>query len=258
MDDITLSIVLPGIRDYNWTKLYISIEKACSCSWELLICGPVKEFPKDIRDKENVKIIYDKGSPVRASNIAASLASGRYITWTADDAVYLPGSIDKALELLGDDTKDVVVGKYFEGVSGSDKKLNGDDYFKIKGSTSTNTPWIKEDWYLFNIAFMHRDFFDSLGGWDCSFEACPMAHTDMACRAYFEEANVVMLGDPVLDCGHMPGTSGDHAPIHYAQLDHDEPLFRSRYSTREGLHNNKKLKLSDWKLYPSIWGRRFK
>ena len=69
---------------------------------------------------------------------------------------------------------------------------------------------------------------------------------------------MVMLGDPVLDCGHMPGTSGDHAPIHYAQLDHDEPLFRSRYSTSEGLHNNKKLKLSDWKLYPSIWGRRFK
>ena len=258
MSDITLSIVLPGIRDYNWTKLYRSIEKACSSSWELLICGPVKDFPTELRDVENVKLIYDKGSPVRASNIAASLASGKYITWTADDAVYLPDSIDKALALLGSNTKDVVVGKYFEGVDGSDKELHGEDYFKIVGSMSTQTPWISEDWYLFNIAFMHREFFDSLGGWDCSFEACPMAHTDMACRAYVESTKVVMLEDPVLDCGHMPGTSGDHAPIHYAQLGHDEPLFRSLYSNDMWIKNSRHLELDFWKIYPSIWERRFK
>lgn len=263
MSKVDLSIILPGIRPQNWSKLYLSIAQACTSKWELLICGPEKQFPEGLKLADNVKVIYDKGSPVRASNIAASLAAGKYITWAADDAVYLTHSIDNALETLverdemGDNPKDVVVGKYFEGQNGTTKALHSDNYFTINGADSTRSPYINNEWYLFNIAFMHTEFFNSLGGWDCKFEACPMAHTDMACRAYNKGAKVRMVNSPILDCDHMPGTTGDHAPIHHAQLGHDEPLFRSRYSDPNWREKNLDISLDNWKRVPSVWDRRF-
>jgi hypothetical protein len=260
---VDLSIILPGIRPQNWGNLYSSIEKACSRSWELIICGPVKHFPEELEHAENVKIIYDKGSPVRASNIAATLASGRYITWAADDGVYMPQSIDAALDCLeemGHGDHNVVVGKYYEGQQGDHKPLQDDTYFKINGAACTRSPHINDDWYLFNVAFMHTAFFNSLGGWNVEYEACPMAHTDFACRAYQEAAKVKMCEVPILDCSHMPGTSGDHGPIHHAQLEHDEPLFRERYADPNWKTKRRNLayQIPSWKAYPSVWERRFK
>jgi hypothetical protein len=104
---------------------------------------------------------------------------------------------------------------------------------------------------------MHTKFFNSLGGWDCSFEACPMAHTDMACRAYNQGAKVRLMDYPVLDCDHMPGTTGDHAPIHNAQLGHDEPYFRQRYFDPNWRKKYIGLQLDNWKDSPNVWERRF-
>ena len=260
MEKPEISIILPGIRPYNWSKLYDSIVKSTTRGFELIVVGPYR--PPDMLQNNiyNFKYVKDYGSPMRASNIGALLCEGKLVTWVADDAVLLPESLDKNIDLLytmGDDTKNVVVAKYYEGDDHDDKPLQPDRYFKVNGADCTRSPFLSDDWWLFNVAIMHRSFFDSLGAWDCSFEACPMGHTDLAIRAQHAGANVAMSEFPLLDCGHMPGTTGDHAPIHYAQLGHDTPRFQQRYRDPEWANKPTKIDINNWKDSPTIWKRRF-
>ena len=180
MEKPEISIILPGIRPYNWSKLYDSIVKSTTRRFELIVVGPYR--PPDMlqNDIYNFKYVKDYGSPMRASN------------------------------------------------------------------------FLSDDWWLFNVAIMHRSFFDSLGAWDCSFEACPMGHTDLAIRAQHAGANVAMSEFPLLDCGHMPGTTGDHAPIHYAQLGHDTPRFQQRYRDPEWVNKSTKIDINNWKNSPTM------
>ena len=57
----------------------------------------------------------------------------------------------------------------------------------------------------------------------------------------------------------MPGTSGDHAPVHYAQTEHDEKIFQEIYRDPawkfDAIGNC--VFLDDWKKTPSVWERRF-
>ena len=70
-----LSIILPSIRTERLEKLYDSILTSTSRTFELVIVGPYP-LPEKLRDLKNVKYVKDFGSPVRASNIAASLCEG--------------------------------------------------------------------------------------------------------------------------------------------------------------------------------------
>jgi hypothetical protein len=256
--EYSLSIIMPAIRPDKWQGVVRSIEKAYSGKWELIIVSPYP-LPVSMNDDTRIKYVKDHGNPVRASNIGAMLCEYELVTWTADDAVYLPNSLDEMVKdyhfMEEDEYEKVIVGKYYEGQDGTDKPLQPDSYFKVNGSLSTKLPNIPDDYWLFNIALMTRTFFDRLGYWDNRYEACPMAHSDMAVRAQRHGAKVKMCGTPILDCGHMPGTSGDHAPIHYAQLTHDEPLFKNIWkSTKLIAHVTN---TEDWKRVSRVWDRRF-
>ena len=50
--------------------------------------------------------------------------------------------------------------------------------------------------------------------------------------------------------------TGDHAPIHVAQLGHDEPLFRALYDDENSL-NRTTIELDNWKSSPERWDKRF-
>lgn len=250
-----LSIVMPGIRPERWEGVYASILKSTKRSFELIIASPLP-LPPNLHTIRNLKFVKDWGSPVRASCIASLLCEGKDITWTADDAVYLPDALDKNLALLDtikDQERGVVVAKYFEG-EGGNKPLHDDEYFKINGSPATAVPSAEDSYWLFNVAIMKLDYFNYLGGWDCRYEATFMSHTDLALRAQNHGASVHMSDAPLLDCGHMPGHSGDHGPIHDAQTTHDEPLFKSMH--KKTLHHV--VSSDNWKNSPALWGRRFK
>ena len=200
-----LSIILPAIRSEQWDGLYDSILQACKkYSFELILCGPLPLTEK-LNKLANVKYVRDFGSPMRASNIAASLAEGKYITWIADDATLFKDSLDNNLDLLlsmGEEEKNVVMYKYAEGKNGTSKEVFPDSYFFLNNS-GNYSPYLSNDWLLFNSAVMHTSFFNRLGGWDCSFESCPMGHNDLAIRAQYLGANVLLSPFPVLDCNHM-------------------------------------------------------
>jgi hypothetical protein len=155
---------------------------------------------------------------------------------------------------MGTNNKNVVVSKYFEGRSGTYKPLQPDEYFKVNGSDITRSPFISNEWWIFNVAIMHREFFEELGGWDCSFEHLAMPNIDIAIRAQFLGANVKMSDYPLLDCDHG---QPDHMPVEIGQLTHDEPLFQSKYRSPTWTASNMRLNIKSWKDAPAIWTRRF-
>ena len=256
-----LSIILPSIRTERLEKLYDSILTSTTRSFELVICGP-NALPEKLRELKNVKYVKDFGSPVRASNIAASLCEGKVYTWMADDCILFEGALDRCMEEfddMGDDKKNVLVAKYFEGQEGSTERetLQPDSYFKLSG-TPAASPHIPADWWLFNIAFLHAELFNFLGGWDCEYEGTWASHADMAIRAQKFGAVVKMAQVPLFTCDHMPGGTGDHMPIFNCQHEHDEPLLHARYRDANWGCRPVRVGMDNWKKSPSIWTRRFK
>lgn len=256
MNEPEISIILPGIRQYNWDKVYDSILTSTKRSFELIICGPYPLTEK-LQNSPNVRYVQDYGSPTRACNIIAELCKGKLITLAADDAVFLPEALDKNIDLLysmGNNYKNVVVAKYFEGKNGTEKPFNPDKCYRINWADCTRSQFISNDWWVFNASVMYREFLEELGGWDCSFEGMAMAHIDMAIRAQFLGANVKMSDYPLLDCDHG---QPDHKPIEISQITHDEPLFQSIYRNPEWTKNQMKFDIKNWKNSPSVWTRRF-
>jgi GT2 family glycosyltransferase len=254
-----ISITLPAIRAPLWDDLYDSILLSCKkYSFELILCGPLP-LTKKLQSKENVKYVKDLGCPTRASNIACSLAEGELITWIADDAVMIEDSLDKNIDMLlqmGNDYKNVIIQKYYEGKNGTKKELFPDNYFLINNS-GNQSPYLNDNWYLFNNPLMYRKFYDELGGLDSCFEACPMAHNDLAVRAQHLGANVKISRYPILDCDHMEGGSGDHMPIFICQTNFDQPKYQMRYRNPNWILNPMRLSIDNWKNTDSIWKRRF-
>lgn len=253
-----LSILLPSIRKERLEAFYITLlQSAMKYPFELIIVGP-NELPVSLQCHKNIKCIRDFGSPSRAQAIALLLAEGEIVTWLSDDALLFPNSIDTHIDLLksmGTNIKNVVVSKYREGSEGSDarNKNHPDEYFKLKGSPVA-TKYLNNDWWLFNIAFIYREFIEQLGGFNCNFEGTWVSHTDLAIRAQRAGAVVKMSETPCMVTDHMPGASGDHGPIDACQTQHDIPLFLKMYDCPS---QEEPINMMHWKKYESVWSRRF-
>ena len=244
---VDISILLPGIRKERWNKVYDSIVESTSRSFELIIAGPYS-LPFELQDKKNVKYVKDYGNPVRATQIASQFAEGKYITWTADDGTYLPNVLDKVLDKMSqeDDIKNVVINGYYEGGN----KLRQEE-LRLNVAYPSSA-FIPRDWYIFNVATMHTQFFYELGGYDCLFQTTALSHADLAARAQRAGAKVSVMNEPMLECTHMPGTTGDHAPVHYAHIEHDEPYYKKIYNSSSCMERTN-LDLQNWKEAPKVW-----
>src|SRR5579859_7036292 len=104
----TLSVILPGIRPQNWQIVYDGIEKAVGdYTWELVAIGPK---PADLNLRSGKYIfLEDYGSPCHCQQRALLNCSGEYITWSADDGEFLPGSLNHEF------SADAILCKYVEG-----------------------------------------------------------------------------------------------------------------------------------------------
>jgi glycosyltransferase involved in cell wall biosynthesis len=259
MNKPNISIVLPSIRPERLEEIYDSILKSTKRDFELIIVGP-NALSERLQKLRNVKYVKDFGSPMRASCIGAMLCEGKYVYPTmSDDAYFLPNAIDQNLELLesmGSGIENVIITKYSEseGFSAKDR-FQPDDYYKLCNAYPVNTEYVPKDWWIFNAFVCHREYFDKFGGWDCIFQACPMGHADLAIRMQNAGAVVNISKYPITMLDHEPGTSGTHAPIHYAQILDDTPIFQQRYNGQ--LSDNNKIELMNWKKAQTVWGKRF-
>ena len=251
---VDISILVPAIRKERWINLYKSITRTTSRRFELIIVGPYS-LPEELQKVGNVKYIKDYGSPVRASQIGALIAEGKYIFWASDDGTFQDGALDKAIDCLesqeNKSIKDVVISNYKEGGT-----AQTDDVLRLNIAYPAS-PYIPDEWYQFNVATMYTEFFREIGGYDCIFEACPIAYADISARAQRAGANVLVVNEVILDCTHMPGITGDHAPIHYAHLQADEPLYKTIYGMPDCVERAC-IDLENWRTSPRIWNRIFR
>jgi hypothetical protein len=252
-----LSICLAAIRKENWLRLYNSIIKSVgSYSFELVFCGPHKELPKELQGLENVSCIQDYGSPTRAQQISMQNAKGKYITWTADDGWFLEGGLSKCIKILDDNKKEkgCVVTQYIEGGTDGLGDPNTGMYY-MNSHDPVRSSFYPNEFLIFNSVVLPTKYFIQLGGFDCRFEACPMAFVDFGARAQLDGIETELIG-VIFECTQFPGTSGDHAPIHHAQLGHDQPLYKKIWGSSECL-DRIKIDYNNWKQTPDVWTRRF-
>lgn len=252
----SLSVLVPGIRTANWLKLYKSVASAWSNEFEIIFVGPYP-LPPEFEGIANVKYIEDWGNPMRCQQIALLAATGDYVTWAADDGVFLPGSLDIALNKLdGKDYKALVMGKYLEG-SGATDPMKSNDYYNLKKHAASRLKELPyEVIWMLNVGLVSRELLIEVGGWDCMFEVCPMAYNDLAIRLQNYKCEFIIQDEIMFTCSHLPGHEGDHGPIHDAQVLFDEPKFEKLYNLPYA-EKRINIKLDTWTESDKKWLRRF-
>ena len=269
-----MSIIVPTIRKYLWNNFYRSLENSLHRPFELIFVTPHKELTEELADKKNIKLITDYGSANRCQQIALCNATGKYVRWAADDETFFENKLDEAIdfnEKNESSEKDVVLFKFYEGERNGDGVLhstgqtemsNWDQYYRMEKACSWlgdafDVGAVSPDYWIFNTALMKTEYLRKLGGFDTKFETTFMAHTDLAIRAQNNGSRVILFDHPVTSCTHMPGASGDHAPIHWAHIFNDEPLIKSIYSEPSS-KDRINIDIDNWKESPSIWDRRYR
>lgn len=242
MDKYDLSIIIPSIRTEGWKSLVEQIAVAAgNYTFEVIFVGP--KYNPDVDEFLNVKYVRDFGSPNRCQQIGLLLAEGRFVTWLVDDFETGPFDINKFLDLIyneGEDT--VIIGNYNEAgvVAVSD--------FSIKHCYGGG--WkVNSSWQIFNVAFVRRSYLEKFGGFDCKYQVTCFGHTDLAARLQKIGCKVINNNINIGGVKHIPGTSGDHGPVHHAQVNDDQPLFNR--STDQLFQA--RVKLDNWKEADSVW-----
>jgi hypothetical protein len=249
-----LSCILPGIRPGNWLRLYESIKSSFSGEFELVIISPY-DLPKSVVNIPNIKAIKDYGTPVRCMDIGLENCSGDFITWAADDGYFIGKSLDMAVSSLEGKEKAVVVGTYTEG-SADNPFMRSKSYYYINYHDGSRNKFIDNDCLMVMEGVIPKALLTEMGGWDTKFEVCPMAFCDLSVRMFRHGVSFIFQNDPMFKCSHMPGHEGDHGPVHDGQVLHDEPIFKSIYSSEKEI-NRIKIPLDNWKESPEVWTRRF-
>lgn len=249
---VDLSIFLGGIRIHNWERLYNSIEQSISNrTWEMVVCGP--ENHPTLPQKKNFKFIQDFGCVTRAYQIAALNCEGNYITYAADDGWYYPQKLDFCMDLIQRQfEKFVLVTKYKEG-----GKIYPSASYYLHYHDDVRLSSYGSDVLLFNVAFFPRNYFYELGGFDCQFEALPMALCDLGVRTHRDsDVKIRFLEDEIFECEQITGTAPEHLPIHISQTTRDQPLYKKLYNSEDG-RTRIKIDINNYKNCSEIWSERF-
>ena len=242
-----LSVIVPSIRPQNIKKLYDSIVLSFSGLFEFIVIGP---YPPPIQLKINW--INSLRSPNACQQQGLCEAKGDYVTWGADDGTFMPDALDEAFSLIDDDYKNIVVGKYTEGPN--PKGMDDPDYYRFGFHKAYRLKGLPQSCWILNCGLISRRFITELGGWDASlFDVPTIAHADLGIRAYKAGAKFILQEKLMFTCGHMPGRTGDHAPIHNAMKD-DLRVFKKIYSSEI----RPPIYLDNWQYTEEKWNRRFR
>ena len=249
MPKYDVSIIMPGIRPWEWKNVYESIQKNIGdYTFELIAIGP--EYYGDV-EQENFRFIHDLGHPCRCAQIGASESNGKLYTWTSDDAVFLPGLQELVRDAQNLSYKDAIVSKYTE-----DRTLNGsvmsDSWYIAYSHDVIRLPGVGESYKIFVSAIMHLEWFLELGGFDCRYQQVNISTHDLAMR-------LQNAGGAV----HIPRYVTYHCRASHREIDrtpidqsHNEDLliFQRDYG-----HQTDRIRIpfENWKQSPEKWSKRF-
>lgn len=251
-----ISILMPSIRTHLLEGVYNSISDSFHGDWELVLVSPYP-LPDTLKDKINILYIKDAGNPIRCRQRGLVEAHGEYICYAADDVLFYPNSLDIAYNTIKDkDYKTIVLGKYREG-NEDNPFMDSDEYYMLKTHDFLKQPMQGlPDYMLLNTGLLSTKLMKEVGGFDCQFEACAMACVDLSIRVQNYGCKVIIQNEPIFKSTHLPGTIGDHEPIHNAQITHDQPLFLYLYLNPAN-KGRTIIPLDNWEKTPTRWIRRF-
>ncbi len=101
---------------------------------------------------------------------------------------------------------------------------------------------------------MYKDHFLEMGGFDCVWEYMDKPMHDFMFRTQRNGGEIIYSPRKVANSDWWPDHTGDHGPIHDAEVLHDFPIFNEIW----GVPNDRiKIDYNNWKDAPSVWKRRF-
>lgn len=239
-----ISVITPTIRPSYLERYIQSLFSSVSNPeyLEIIFIGP--EYNKLFDTYPNIKFIKDFGHPNRCQQLGLNIASNRYVHFSSDDAIYHEGCFEPYLNAV----EKIISFNYTEG---GNVAVNN---FAIR-SCYPSGRFVRPEWIILNNALIERELAQKYNI-DCSFEVTCYGHVDLAVRLQRSGELVHIVNQPIMSCSHMPETTGDHGPVHYAQTEHDQTLFIDKYSSLGADifidHNNYVFRSE------KIWSRRFK
>jgi len=255
---VDVSFFFPGIRTHFWENLYASAHAACKRhTFEVVVVSPF-DPPEPLKKFKNFRVIKDWGNPTRCAQIAAKNCSGKLIYHTVDDGLFIPDSIDIAIELYRSacSRNDMVNMRYREGQNfgGSQLPLS---FWNAWTSEELRLPGVNPAWKTSLHFLIDREKFVEMGGFDTRFEYLNHPLHDFAFRLQALGGKIFHSQTEVISCTHYPGESVDHGPIHNAQLYHDAPIFNDIYSDPQAAFSRSLIPFDNWESSPAVWERRF-
>jgi len=201
MSKIQISLFTASIRPNLYKQFFDSL-KSTQLKYEVIFTGPVDvEAHKEIIEKcENLKfIVTGNVKPAQCYEIARRNCTGELIHWTADDAEYSEGCLDKAYEFWKGfkDKKTILSIQTKENGTLCDMDLHS-----FQGA-DTSTPLMAP------LGLMSRKFLDKLGGCDARY-ICGQYENDIVMRAYAAGAQVYLFKDGVIELNHYEKHGVNH------------------------------------------------
>ena len=234
MDKIGLSIIIPSIRPQNWDNICKTLKDLeGKIDIELIFVGP------DKHEDAQCRFVKDFGSPTRAIQLGSIVATKELMCWMSDDGKIdtdkFYSSVCSFLENSGQ--KDIMCLRYTE--NSHNRPI---DYWSTSYHDDLRNLKYVPDTSFSLLSLMRRSLFLEIGGLDCSYKHCNMSCIDFSLRVKKMGGEVIMSPYQIFDFKWVPGTQGDRKVIHDTDINHDMPLFKERYSSKEpkGIidHNN--------------------
>jgi len=251
-----VSICLPAYRTHFWERLYNTASEAVGpdYTWEMVLVGP-NEPPTQLASKSNFKFFKDYGSPSRCGQIATALAEGELMMWGSDDGFFIKDSIKRCIDVHKHlPYKDIMIVKYAEGANYTGQ-CHHSSYWKAWTHDDLKLPGIPKDYMITLLAMYKLEYFRELGGFDCRFEHLNMNTHDLAFRAQRNGSKIHFSPNLVLSCDWNAGAGNDHAPLHSAHFENDNPLFHEMYTKDQSDRIN--IDYFNWTKSDPVWKRRF-
>jgi hypothetical protein len=269
---LKLTVILPSIRPEKWQEVYNSIENAVKgrYDWEFLAIGP---YPGTIEAKTGkFAFIGDHGSPCHCMQRGVLLAKGEFITWIADDALFMENVLNREFNA------DAIFCKYVEGrPDPNDKRwedpelakivpycrgdvaLNPDmvldKSWKIDAHVKTKSRFIPGHWCILSLGIIKRDVLLEIGGWDTYlFEVTGMASPDLGIRLQRKCVNCILWPEIVQTLEYKTDNNRAGSKVVEAHVSNDEPNYARIYDDESCLtRTNIPINPSDY--WPSVWKR---
>jgi hypothetical protein len=251
---INLSIIIPGIRNNNWDKIYDDlVECVGSYSFELICVGPY-DASEELLSKENFKFIKDFGAPSRCLQIGSQYSNGEFICWIPDDCILDKNSLSLSLDFMYKNAteKDGMCLLYSEGLNFIGDQHLDNSYWIGSTHRDQRLSQVDTSWRIAPLFLYRKNLYDELGGIDCRFEHANMNTHDLAYRVQKLGGVIHLSPTRILSVDWIP----NQPVVSNAYFENDLPLFNELYGGNE--FPRLKINKDNWKNSPEIWERRFK